>query len=171
MHAYCLLNKQWLRCSTSAGSALRGWASGCRHSTLIVLWLVGVDDLNCLIHHLKLNRYRLFNVSGGAGYALACAKLLPRDQLRAVGIGFGMGPLEVGLEGTSLLNCIGLWIWEKHPWFFESISDRYVVPKVQGGSSEKTEEMIRKQINNMPKKYRQALGREEVIQGLAKITK
>lgn len=111
-----------------------------------------VDDLKCLIHHLKLNRYRLFSVSGGTGYALACAKLLPRDQLRAVGIGFGVGPLEVGLEGTSLLNCIGLWIWEKHPWFFESISDRYVVPKVQGGSSEKTEEMIRKQIKCMPKR-------------------
>ncbi|KIM94420.1 hypothetical protein OIDMADRAFT_136295 [Oidiodendron maius Zn] len=130
-----------------------------------------VDDLKCLIHHLKLNRYRIFSVSGGTGYALACAKLLPRDQLRAVGIGFGVGPLEAGLEGTSLLNRIGFWIWEKHPWFFERIFDRYVVPKVQERSPEKTEEMIRKQIKYMPKKERQALGNEEAIQGLVKITK
>jgi pimeloyl-ACP methyl ester carboxylesterase len=51
-----------------------------------------VNDLKCLIRHLKLNRYRLFSVSGGTGYALACAKLLPREQLRSVGIAFGVGP-------------------------------------------------------------------------------
>jgi hypothetical protein len=44
-----------------------------------------VQDLKCLILYLKLDRYRIFSVSGGTGYALACAKLLPREQLRSVG--------------------------------------------------------------------------------------
>lgn len=69
-----------------------------------------VNDLKCLIHHLKLDRYRLLSVSGGTGYALACAKLLPREQLRSVGIAFGVGPWEAGLKGTSLLNRAGLWV-------------------------------------------------------------
>jgi pimeloyl-ACP methyl ester carboxylesterase len=129
------------------------------------------NDLKCLIHHLKLNRYRLFSVSGGTGYALACAKLLPREQLRSVGIAFGVGPWEAGLKGTSLLNRTGLWIWEKHPWVFRKIFDRFVVPKVQEESPKKTEEMIRKQNKYMPKKDREALGSEEAIQGLVKITR
>ncbi|RDL36549.1 Uncharacterized protein BP5553_05901 [Venustampulla echinocandica] len=128
-----------------------------------------VDDLKCLIHHLKLSRYRIFSVSGGTGYALACAKLLPRDQLRSVGIGFGVGPWEAGLDGASLLNRIGLRVWEKHPWVFAKIFDRYVVPKVQMESPEKTEDMIRKQIKYLPQIDMKALGSEEVIQGLVKI--
>jgi pimeloyl-ACP methyl ester carboxylesterase len=130
-----------------------------------------VNDLKCLVHHLKLNKYRLFSVSGGTGYALACAKLLPRKQLRSVGIAFGVGPWEAGLKGTSLLNRTGLWVWEKHPWVFRKILDRFVVPKVQEESPKKTEEMIRKQNKYMQKKDREALGSEEAIQGLVKITR
>ena len=46
----------------------------------------GVNGLQCLIHHLKLDRYQILSVSGGTAYALACAELLPREQLRSVGI-------------------------------------------------------------------------------------
>ncbi|RDW90941.1 hypothetical protein BP5796_02106 [Coleophoma crateriformis] len=130
-----------------------------------------VKDLECLIRHLKLEQYRILSVSGGTGYALACAKLLPREQLRSVGIAFGVGPWEAGLEGISWLNRIGLWIWEKHPWVFMRMFDRFVVPKVQEESPQKTEAMIRKQVKYMPAKDRQAIESEEAIQGLVQITR
>ena len=130
-----------------------------------------VQDLKCLIHHLKLDRYRIFSVSGGTGYALACAKLLPRQQLRSVGVAFGVGPWEAGMKGMSLLNRTGLWIWEKHPWVFQEIFNRFVVPKVQEESPRKTEEMVRKQIKYLPDKDREDLGSEEAIQGLVKINR
>lgn len=130
-----------------------------------------VDDLKCLIHHLKLQKYRVFSVSGGTGYALACAKLLPREQLLGVGIAFGVGPWEAGPVGLSVLNRIGMWIWEKYPWVFGEILDRYLVPKVQEESPKKTEEIVRKQSKYMKKKDREAFGSDEATQGLVNITR
>lgn len=130
-----------------------------------------VDDLKCLIDHLKLDRYRVLSVSGGTGYALACAKLLPREKLRSVGIAIGVGPWEAGMKGMGFLNRIGLWIWEKHPWVFRKIFDRYVVPVVQEESPEKTEVLTREQFKYLPKKDREALDNEETIQGFTRLTR
>ena len=123
-----------------------------------------VDDLQCLINHLKLDKYRIFSASGGSPYALAAAKVLPRQNLRSVGIGFGTAPLEAGAKGLSVLNRIGFWSWVHCPWAFQWIFDRYIVPDVQE-SHEKTEAIVRKQIKYLPQKDREALEGEEDIQG------
>ena len=130
-----------------------------------------VKDLEHLIDHLRLTEYRIFSVSGGTPYALACAKLLPRQNLLSVGIAMGVGPKEAGKEGLSKLNRIGLWIWEKHPWVFRLIFDRYVAPKVHEESCEKTKQIVRQSIKYMTKTDQEAFGGEEVFQGLVNITR
>lgn len=60
------------------------------------------DDIRQLVHHLGLKQYYLFGVSGGSAYTLACAKLLPRDQIRGVGVCAGVAPWDAGRRGQSL---------------------------------------------------------------------
>ncbi|KAH7351204.1 Alpha/Beta hydrolase protein [Rhexocercosporidium sp. MPI-PUGE-AT-0058] len=128
-----------------------------------------VDDIQHLIRHLKLTKYHILSVSGGTPYALACAKLLPREGLLSVGIAMGVGPKEAGKEGLSMLNRLVEWIWEKHLWAFEKILDGYVVPKVHEESPERTEAFVRQSSKHMTKVDREAWEGEEMIQGLVKI--
>lgn len=130
-----------------------------------------VNDLEHLIDRLGLTQYRIFSVSGGTPYALACAKLLPRENLLSVGIAMGVGPKEAGKAGLSKLNRIGLSIWEKHPWFFRFILDRYVAPKVHQESCEKTRRIVRQSTKYMTKHDQEAFSGEEVFQGLVSITR
>ena len=44
--------------------------------------------------------------------------------------------------------------WEKHPWVFEWIFDRFFVPEVDQESPKKMEEMVLKQVKYMSKKDR-----------------
>lgn len=60
------------------------------------------DDIRQLVHHLGLKQYYLFGVSGGSAYALACAKLLPPEELRGVGICAGVAPWGAGRCGQPL---------------------------------------------------------------------
>ncbi|OGM49369.1 putative alpha beta hydrolase protein [Aspergillus bombycis] len=60
------------------------------------------DDIRQLVNHLGLERYYLFGVSGGSAYTLACAKMLPREQVRGVGICAGVAPWHAGRRGQTL---------------------------------------------------------------------
>lgn len=77
-----------------------------------------IEDLQHLLGHLKVEEYRILGVSGGTGYTLAAAKLLPRERLKSVGIMVGVGPWEAGLSGTSLLNRFGLTVYKHWLGFF-----------------------------------------------------
>ncbi|KAJ9634577.1 hypothetical protein H2199_008860 [Coniosporium tulheliwenetii] len=59
-------------------------------------------DVQQLARHLGLDQYRVMGGSGGGPYALACAKVLPRETLRATGVVAGLGPREAGYAGMSL---------------------------------------------------------------------
>ncbi|PVH83840.1 alpha/beta-hydrolase [Cadophora sp. DSE1049] len=65
-----------------------------------------VPDVQNLIRFLNLEKsgYRILGLSGGTAHALACAKLLPREQVRGIGILAGVGPLNAGLGGMSVMN-------------------------------------------------------------------
>lgn len=128
-----------------------------------------VDDMKCLIQHLQLKQYRILGVSGGTSYALACAHLLPRSELRSVGIAFGVGPWESGMAGLSVLNRVGITIWKYFPGVFRWTFDRYVVPKVHTPDQKATEDMLRQQMKYMPKEDRKAWQDEDLFQGLVKI--
>ena len=74
------------------------------------------SDIRELAEHLKLKSYGIIGVSGGGPYALACARALSPEKLKAVSIIGGMGPIDVGLKGMSWgnwLTFIGLMYF---PW-------------------------------------------------------
>ncbi|KAI8265128.1 hypothetical protein K4K58_011773 [Colletotrichum sp. SAR11_239] len=58
-------------------------------------------DLEHLASHLKINEYGVMGVSGGGPYALACARAMPRDKLKAVAIVCGIGPQDIGMSGAD----------------------------------------------------------------------
>jgi pimeloyl-ACP methyl ester carboxylesterase len=60
------------------------------------------DDIRQLVRHLDLKDYYIFGVSGGSAYTLACAKILPKDQVRGVGVCAGVAPWNAGRRGQSM---------------------------------------------------------------------
>ncbi|KAF2022008.1 alpha/beta-hydrolase [Aaosphaeria arxii CBS 175.79] len=80
-----------------------GWSSPHPDRTL----LSHAKDTGVLADHLKLTRYGVLGVSGGGPYALACARALPADNLRAVGVVCGLGPPDMGYRGMKFMNYLG----------------------------------------------------------------
>jgi pimeloyl-ACP methyl ester carboxylesterase len=75
------------------------------------------DDVRALADGLGLDRFAVLGVSGGAPYALACARFLA-DRLGAVGVASGLGPVagKQSLQGMFLLNRTGLLLARRAPW-------------------------------------------------------
>ena len=55
-------------------------------------------DVKELTQHLGIQRFTILGGSGGGPYTLACAHLLPRDTLSAVGLMAPAGPWESGTQ-------------------------------------------------------------------------
>lgn len=64
-------------------------------------------DVDALANHLGLQRYGVLGISGGGPYALACARVLPADKLRAVSIVCGLGSPDMGYWGMKWMNWMG----------------------------------------------------------------
>ena len=80
-----------------------GWSSPHKTRTL----LSHAQDVEALSNHLKLKQYGVLGISGGGPYALACARALPADRLRAVSIVCGLGPPDMGYRGMKWPNWLG----------------------------------------------------------------
>lgn len=74
-----------------------GWSSPHRERTI----LTHAEDVKALTDHLELQRYGVLGISGGGPYALACARSLPSDRLRAVSIVCGLGSPDMGYAGMN----------------------------------------------------------------------
>ncbi|CAN6674577.1 hypothetical protein TRVA0_057S00320 [Trichomonascus vanleenenianus] len=72
------------------------------------------EDVEALASHLGLSRFALLGGSGGSPYALACAYVLPRDMLSAVGIMAGAGPWQAGSH--HMLPSYRLAAWAAVNW-------------------------------------------------------
>ncbi|KAI0188304.1 alpha/beta hydrolase [Xylaria flabelliformis] len=57
-------------------------------------------DVRALATHLGLRRFAILGGSGGAPYALACARALPAEMLSAVGLLAPAAPWEAGIAGV-----------------------------------------------------------------------
>lgn len=96
-----------------------GWSSPHKDRTL----LSSAHDVGAVATHLKLQKYGVLGISGGGPYALACAKALPADKLRAVGIVCGLGSPDMGYWGMKWMNYCG-WTFGQRMfpglirWFF-----------------------------------------------------
>ena len=66
-------------------------------------------DILALAGSLRLGKFGVFGVSGGAGYATACARLVP-DRLSAAVIASGAGPMD-SPEARASLPFMGRLTW------------------------------------------------------------
>ena len=80
-----------------------GWSTPHSNGTV----LSRAQDVGTLAHHLGLNKYGVLGISGGGPYALACAKVLPTDKLRAVSIVCGLGSPDMGYWGMNWMSWAG----------------------------------------------------------------
>ena len=65
------------------------------------------QDVEALTNHLGLQRYGVLGISGGGTYALACARALPVEKLRAVAIVCGLGSPDMGYSGMNWKSWAG----------------------------------------------------------------
>jgi pimeloyl-ACP methyl ester carboxylesterase len=70
-------------------------------------------DVLLLADHLKISQFYILAVSGGAPYALACAKQIPADRLLGVSIVSGLYPTKFGTAGMMAQTRVMLWA---APW-------------------------------------------------------
>ncbi|KXH37038.1 hypothetical protein CSIM01_14002 [Colletotrichum simmondsii] len=71
------------------------------------------QDVLYLADHLKIQRFAVLGISGGAPYALACLHSIPATRLAGVAIVSGMFPSELGLSGMMLMNRL---LFNIAPW-------------------------------------------------------
>jgi len=74
-------------------------------------------DTRALAGHLGISHFSVVGVSGGGPHAAACAALLP-EQIRAVGLVSGVGPLfELGTEESMIgFNRVMTRVARRTPW-------------------------------------------------------
>ncbi|KAJ4994117.1 hypothetical protein SVAN01_00594 [Stagonosporopsis vannaccii] len=70
-------------------------------------------DVLALADHLKVSQFYILAVSGGAPYALACIKTIPKERLLGVSVVSGMYPIKLGTAGMLLQSRMLFWI---APW-------------------------------------------------------
>lgn len=70
-------------------------------------------DVLALANHLKISQFYILCVSGGAPYALACVKRIPKERLLGVSVVSGLYPTKFGTAGMMLQSRVLLWV---APW-------------------------------------------------------
>jgi pimeloyl-ACP methyl ester carboxylesterase len=88
-------------------------------------------DIRALIRHLGIEQFAILGVSGGTGYALACARAFSKEMLKGVGICAGVGPVEAGFQGQSVLVSEVLSAWREYPREMAAAIDASYVAAVQ----------------------------------------
>lgn len=84
-------------------------------------------DVLHLADHLGLRRFAILGVSGGAPYAVACAKAIPPERMSAVGLLAPAAPWHVQGEGDHVtrylagVSRLGAWAVRRVPSIVESI--------------------------------------------------
>jgi pimeloyl-ACP methyl ester carboxylesterase len=70
-------------------------------------------DVLALADALKISQFYILGVSGGAPYALACVKRIPKSRLLGVSIVSGMYPVKYGTAGMMIQSRMLFWV---APW-------------------------------------------------------
>lgn len=111
------------------------------------------SDVRELAEHLKLKSYGIIGVSGGGPYALACARALSPEKLKAVSIIGGMGPIDVGFKGMSWSNWLTFIGLMYFPWIIRLLQKKVasvlnttpneqVIKQIEGRVTERTAKLI-----------------------------
>ncbi|KAJ8110614.1 hypothetical protein OPT61_g6589 [Boeremia exigua] len=70
-------------------------------------------DILALADHLKISQFYILGASGGAPYALACIKKIPKERLLGVSVVSGLYPTKFGTAGMTLQSRMLFWL---APW-------------------------------------------------------
>jgi pimeloyl-ACP methyl ester carboxylesterase len=62
------------------------------------------SDVLALADSLAISRFSVLGASGGAGFALACARFIPPERLRGTMVVCGIAPLDAFLDTTPYLS-------------------------------------------------------------------
>jgi pimeloyl-ACP methyl ester carboxylesterase len=73
------------------------------------------NDLLALADHLEIQQFNVLGFSGGAPYALSCAKMIPETRMKRVVVMAGLYPLDLGMEGMIPKNQRMFW-WAASWW-------------------------------------------------------
>ncbi|KAI9712194.1 MAG: hypothetical protein M1812_006928 [Candelaria pacifica] len=117
------------------------------------------DHIAQLARHHGLSKYHVIGGSGGGPYALACAKSLPPQSLKGVGILAGVGPMDHGMGrenmrfGTRAIMLLNQWLPELVRWYM----DRSFVPMTQNPDTAIMRKFIAKQFKRMKTSEREYL--------------
>jgi pimeloyl-ACP methyl ester carboxylesterase len=74
-------------------------------------------DLVAVTEHLGIDRFAVMGASGGAPYALACARQIPA-RLLSCGIVSVIAPVRLGATGVNWQNRVVVFLVNRTPWLF-----------------------------------------------------
>jgi pimeloyl-ACP methyl ester carboxylesterase len=82
------------------------------------------DDILALADYLKVRQFGMIAVSGGAPFAFACRRRIPRSRLGAMGIVAGIYPVaSLGTAGmklpSRLMLCVATWLPGLVAWLID----------------------------------------------------
>ncbi|KAF1829363.1 alpha/beta-hydrolase [Decorospora gaudefroyi] len=101
---------------------------GCGDSTLADRGLIDwPNDVLSLANHLGIERFSVLGASGGGPFALACARFIPKERLRATTVVCGIGPIEALLDTVPYLSWRLMGIT---PWLLTQGARRVFLPYV-----------------------------------------
>jgi pimeloyl-ACP methyl ester carboxylesterase len=115
-------------------------------------------DISRLATYLGIRRYGVLGGSGGGPYALACAKVLSKKNLSAVGVFAGLGPPDQGFQDLRLASRLLAYFAVKFPSFLRWLIERFCASKVQDPDPETFRRFILAQVQRGNASERKALG-------------
>jgi pimeloyl-ACP methyl ester carboxylesterase len=81
------------------------------------------EDVLSVADHLKLSHFSIVGGSAGGPFALACARFIPKERLRATTVVCGIAPIEAFLDTMPYLS----WRWGGFtPWAVK-LAARYII--------------------------------------------
>jgi pimeloyl-ACP methyl ester carboxylesterase len=105
--------------------------------------------LSELAQYLGIQEFSVVGMSGGTPYALACAKTMPRTQLRKVGIVAGRGPPWMGTRGMSFSVGASLYVYTWLPFFLRPFLDWTFMDAVRNPDPNAFREVVLKGLDTM----------------------
>ena len=129
-------------------------------------------DISQLASHLGLKAYSVVGGSGGGPYALACAKVLPKSELKGVGVLAGVGPVDLGLDGMRLSTRIFMSLMRWTPGLLKWVTDMTVVRAIRNPDPNAYKNMMTKQWRYLTKAERELFFKDpETIDDLVRVTR
>lgn len=108
-------------------------------------------DLLALADHLKVDRFAVLGVSGGAPYVLACWHRMPRSRCVGLGTLCGLFPTNLGLSGMLVMTRVLFWTASWSPWLAGTVLDLAVGSTARSAKKEELERKVDGSFGSRPR--------------------